>query len=143
MRALVSLTGANRAQYILTMSRPGIVAPIFQRMLRATVLVAGLFLVSASILQAQGHVPVCDTDCTPPGPNQGSPGVQVPADRGLPSNQRGLGNVFSAATTTGGTTTVQGSSSYTYKVPMYALPGRAGLDLNLTMYYNSHIWVPD
>lgn len=33
-----------------------------------------------------------------------------------------------------------GSQSYTYAVPIVHLPGRAGLDVNLTAYYNSAIW---
>ena len=52
-----------------------------------------------------------------------------------------MGTVYSAPIQTGGTTTLQGSSSYTYQVPMFHKPGRAGMDLDLTLYYNSHIWV--
>ena len=91
--------------------------------------IAAIFLaLAAPALHAQGtHVPVCTDACTPNDPNQNAPGVQLPADRAMSFNQTGLGNVFSAATTTGATTIVQGSSSYTYKVPMYSLPGRAGM----------------
>ncbi|PYX90932.1 MAG: hypothetical protein DMG67_11860 [Acidobacteria bacterium] len=108
---------------------------------------AGLFLALVLLAMPVVHAqikPVCDGDCNPDTPpNSSPPSGQVPVDRGMPSNQRGLGTVFSAATQTGGAATIQGSSSYTYKVPLHSLPGRAGLDLNLTLYHNSHIWVPD
>jgi len=33
-----------------------------------------------------------------------------------------------------------GSESYNYSMPLLHLPGRNGLDLDLTLYYNSHVW---
>src|SRR5262249_48753854 len=36
--------------------------------------------------------------------------------------------------------TVMGSQSYTYSVPLFSLPGRHGLDLNLSLIYNSLLW---
>ncbi|MFB3813667.1 MAG: RHS repeat domain-containing protein, partial [Terriglobales bacterium] len=33
-----------------------------------------------------------------------------------------------------------GSESYTFNIPLLHLPGRAGMDLDLTLYYNSHVW---
>jgi RHS repeat-associated protein len=33
-----------------------------------------------------------------------------------------------------------GSQSYNYAIPILNLPGRNGLDLNLTLYYNSLVW---
>jgi RHS repeat-associated protein len=33
-----------------------------------------------------------------------------------------------------------GSQSYTYSVPLFSLPGRHGLDLNLSLIYNSLLW---
>jgi RHS repeat-associated protein len=36
--------------------------------------------------------------------------------------------------------TVQGSQSFSYSVPLFALRGRNGLDVDLTLYYNSFIW---
>jgi hypothetical protein len=38
---------------------------------------------------------------------------------------------------------VAGSSSYSYAIPIVSLPGRNGLDLNLTLHYNSAIWTAD
>ena len=35
---------------------------------------------------------------------------------------------------------VIGSESYNYAIPILNLPGRNGLNLNLTLYYNSHVW---
>jgi len=36
-----------------------------------------------------------------------------------------------------------GSQSYNYVISILSLPGRAGLDLNLNLYYNSRIWDVD
>jgi RHS repeat-associated protein len=33
-----------------------------------------------------------------------------------------------------------GSQSYNYAIPILNLPGRAGMDLNLTLHYNSRVW---
>src|SRR5438045_3777158 len=55
-------------------------------------------------------------------------------------NQRGLGNRFSPTIRTGGAATVMGSQSYTYAVPMFSLPGRHGLNLDLSLVYNSLMW---
>jgi len=35
---------------------------------------------------------------------------------------------------------VAGSQSYNYVIPILSLPGRAGMDLNLNLYYNSRVW---
>ena len=36
-----------------------------------------------------------------------------------------------------------GSESYNYAIPILHRPGRAGLDLDLTLYYNSRVWTVD
>jgi len=36
-----------------------------------------------------------------------------------------------------------GSQNFNWSVPILSLPGRAGLDLNLTLYYNSLVWTKD
>jgi RHS repeat-associated protein len=41
------------------------------------------------------------------------------------------------------TETVVGSQSYNYVIPILNLPGRAGMDLSLNLYYNSRIWDVD
>jgi len=38
---------------------------------------------------------------------------------------------------------VFGSQSYNYTIPILRLPGRAGMDLVLNLYYNSRIWNVD
>jgi hypothetical protein len=38
-----------------------------------------------------------------------------------------------------GESTVVGSQSYNYMIPILGLAGRAGLDLKLNLYYNSRI----
>jgi RHS repeat-associated protein len=39
--------------------------------------------------------------------------------------------------------TIIGSQSYNYAIPILRIPGRAGMDLNLNLYYNSRIWDVD
>jgi RHS repeat-associated protein len=109
------------------------------------VLLMAVFFGIAVPLQAQ-HTGICTMDCAtedirPSGyaPQQG----QVPVTRSLPPHQRGHGGVSSPGVASGPTTAVQGSSSYTYTVPIrFAAPGR-GPDPSLTLFYNSHIWFPD
>src|ERR1044071_1315812 len=36
-----------------------------------------------------------------------------------------------------------GSQNYNWRLPLVGLPGRAGLDLGLTLVYNSLVWVKD
>jgi RHS repeat-associated protein len=40
-------------------------------------------------------------------------------------------------------TEVPGSSSYSYTIPVLHLPGRNGLEVDLTLYYNSRVWTKD
>jgi RHS repeat-associated protein len=105
--------------------------------------IAVLFLLSAPVVEAQ----TCDKSCfnplIQPSPDPNPPTGGILVDRAKPSNQTGLGTLFSAPIPIGGATSVQGSSSYTYGVPMFSKPGRAGMDMNLALYYNSHIWIPD
>src|SRR5262245_34678007 len=90
-------------------------------------LLAVVFFGGVVSVQAQ-HVGVCDIDCVDPSIRpSGSPAQQgqVPTTRGLPRQQRGLGGVSSPAVSSGNATTVLGSSSYTYTVPIrFAAPGR-------------------
>jgi RHS repeat-associated protein len=59
---------------------------------------------------------------------------------GAPQNQRGFGALSSPAIRGGGALNVMGSQSFTYSVPLFSLPGRHGLDLNLALVYNSLLW---
>jgi RHS repeat-associated protein len=51
-----------------------------------------------------------------------------------------MGTPTVPAQKTGESTTILGSSSYSAAFPIVHLPGRAGLDLNLNLYYNSDVW---
>lgn len=55
-------------------------------------------------------------------------------------NQRGMGSLISPSTHVGKTNIIEGSQSFSYAVPLFNIPGRNGLNLNLTLYYNSAIW---
>lgn len=57
-----------------------------------------------------------------------------------PRNGRGRGSLTNPAQKTGNSNRVLGSSSYSYALPVLHLPGRAGLDLDLNLYYNSDVW---
>src|SRR6476646_1067437 len=104
---------------------------------------AALFLLSAPVVEAQ----TCDNSCfnplIQPSPEPNPPAGGIPIDRAKPSNQTGLGTLLSPPIPIGGATAIQGSASYTYGVPMFSKPGRAGMGLNLGLYYNTHIWIPD
>jgi RHS repeat-associated protein len=84
------------------------------------------------------HSPNCDTSCggvptvgTGAGPMQDSTSI---------TNARGGGGLTSPAIPVGKSTAILGSQSYTYAVNLFSLFGRNGLDLNLTLYYNSLVW---
>ncbi len=96
----------------------------------------------ATFTHAQG--PVCDVTCTP---NMGSPSYAgAAAARAKMLNARGSLNPLAAKTLplkVPKIATVIGSQSYNYTIPILSIPGRAGLDLNLNLYYNSRIWDVD
>ncbi len=88
-----------------------------------------LLLVSSSLIAE--IQPVCDVDCTPDTGGSGY-GAVVRA-RPTPPNSRGNNQVLPSL----------GSQSYNYAISIVSLPGRNGLDLNLTLHYNSRIWIVD
>jgi len=67
--------------------------------------------------------------------------------RPLPKNQRGSSSALAGVSRIAGDGTpslpLPGSTSFTYTVPILHLPGRNGLDVDLTLYYNSAIWTVD
>jgi RHS repeat-associated protein len=68
------------------------------------------------------------------------------AARGKMLNARGSSSPIVAKTLRipePGPQTVIGSQSYNYAIPILNLPGRAGLDLTLNLYYNSRVWNVD
>ena len=81
-------------------------------------------------------VPNCDVSCGGGGPTTGDSMI---AARAAVSASRGYGTRFTRGRPISKTVAVPGSNSFTYAVPLFALPGR-GLNLNLTLYYNSFIW---
>ena len=107
-----------------------------------SLLIAGL----ASSISMTAQAPVCDGPiCTP---NTGSPSYGGAADaRATVRNGRGSATPFVTTIKlpleVAKNETVVGSQSYSYVVPVVNLPGRAGLDLNLNLYYNSRIWDVD
>jgi YD repeat-containing protein len=67
--------------------------------------------------------PICD-DCY----QGGGTDPEFSTARGKPENETGRQNVD------------LGSRNFGWSLPLVALPGRAGLDLNLTLHYNSLVW---
>lgn len=112
-------------------------------MIRAKfLLVLSTLLLAAASTMAQA--PVCDVTCTP---NLGAPSYGgAAAARSKILNARGSRSPIVAK---GGpqqvprTQTVIGSQSYNYVIPIVHIPGRAGLDVNLNLYYNSRVWDVD
>jgi RHS repeat-associated protein len=106
-----------------------------------------MFLASAIALvscTALGQAPVCDVTCTP---NMSSPSYAgAAAARAKLLNARGSRNPLAATTLpfkVPKIATVIGSQSYNYAIPVLSISGRAGLDLNLNLYYNSRVWDVD
>jgi RHS repeat-associated protein len=95
----------------------------------------------ASIASAQA--PLCDVTCAP---NPTSPSYSGTfAARPVPQNVRGQGTPL-AARAAGGhnlAPTIAGSQSASHAIPILHLPGRNGLDLDLTLYYSSRVWTID
>jgi RHS repeat-associated protein len=87
--------------------------------------------------------PVCKSTCSPD-PSSPTYASTIKA-RSLPLNSRGHATAFSILIAGGHrhATTNVGSESYNYAMPILHLPGRNGLDLDLTLYYNSHVWTID
>ncbi len=90
------------------------------------------------------HAPLCDVSCRPD-PSSSTYSSGTFQARPLTQNVRGQGTVL-AARAKGGhgrTPTIAGSQSSFYAIPILHLPGRNGLDLDLTLYYNSRVWTID
>jgi RHS repeat-associated protein len=90
--------------------------------------------------QPQAHAPIQSNlpcaDCDPSGGGGGG-GYYPPNDpnfstaRGKPINETGEEGVD------------LGSRNFNWSVPLLSLPGRAGLDVNVTLSYNSLVWTKD
>src|SRR5689334_10591047 len=79
----------------------------------------------------------CTTTCEPTN-SDSTYTTQVAQARPTTYNERAMGTVF--APKAEGSATNAGSESYNYSIPLLHLPGRAGMDLDLTLYYNSRVW---
>lgn len=119
--------------------------------LRLLLAVPLLVVLSSSIAQAQ-FPPVCGNDptCTPDTSSSTYPGAATARVKML--NARGNSSPivprYQSNTTTPPHTppqpvTLIGSQSFNYTVPILRMPGRAGMDLILNLYYNSRIWDVD
>ena len=108
-----------------------------------------LFACSFSPFALAQRPPLCDVECGPD-PGSGNYGSAVAA-RPRKQNARGHSSaIFPKAATTAtrmlaanDSQTLVGSQSYDYTVPILNLPGRAGFDLALNLYYNSRVWDVD
>jgi RHS repeat-associated protein len=102
----------------------------------------GLFLPFSSGVVAT-TAPLCDVNCRP-NPSSSTYGGTFAA-RPLSQNARGYLSPFSltAFGSPQASATVTGSQSYSYAMPILNLPGRNGLDVNLTLFYNSAVWTID
>jgi hypothetical protein len=115
-------------------------------MTRVTVVSVCLVLLLSSLPANSQIEPICDVTCSPD-PGSSTYAATVAARPGLP-NARGLSSsivprVPRSNSDAGAPQVLAGSESYNYAIPILSLPGRNGLDLNLTLYYNSRIWTVD
>ena len=86
------------------------------------------------------HAPLCDVSCRPD-PSSSTYSSGTFQARPLTQNVRGQGTPL-ARRVRGGhphAPTLAGSQSSFYAIPILHLPGRNGLDLDLTLYYNSRV----
>jgi hypothetical protein len=86
--------------------------------------------------------------CTPDPAAPSYPGAALA--RGKLLNARGLSSPIVAkaplrasAGAASSDVALVGSQSYNYVIPILTLPGRAGMDLTLNLYYNSRVWDVD
>ncbi len=133
---------------------------------RAFLLCTAVTLVSSIAVHAQ-VAPLCDVNCGPD-PSSGTYGGTFVA-RTDPRNGRGQASLLAptliAKKGGGGPPTFPcigsgedircfpsdgplklaspGSQSFSYAIPILSFPGRNGLDVNLTLFYNSAIWTVD
>jgi RHS repeat-associated protein len=109
-------------------------------MKRAKLTALLLFLALAAV-HTLAQAPICDVTCSPD-PNSPTYGGTVAARPRL-MNARGSSSAIQANAGPGQAPMVVGSQSYNYVIPILSLPGRAGMDLNLNLYYNSRVWDVD
>jgi RHS repeat-associated protein len=113
------------------------------RFSRTAVLSFLIFLSSSPSLSAQNKIAQCGVSCEPDD-TSGSYGATYAA-RPLSKNARSASSALAppakgADVSPGSPKNIVGSASYSYAIPILHLPGRSGLDLDLTLFYNSAIW---
>jgi RHS repeat-associated protein len=109
------------------------------RLLRVVFPATAFLLLVASAAYSQNKAPQCEVTCEPD-PTSGSYGSTYSV-RPQSKNGRGSASIISKPmTAAAGTTALPGSTAYGYVIPIASLPGRNGLDLNLTLFYNSAVW---
>ena len=86
----------------------------------------------------------CDVTCTPDTSSSTYTNGTFQA-RPTPPNTRAFSSPFAAHAEqdASSSSVTVGSASFNYAVPILSLPGRNGLDVNLTLYYNSRTWTID
>lgn len=95
-----------------------------------------IFFFSLQFASAQS--PKCNGTCEPD--PSSTTYQQTVASRTLVQNQRSVGQSLVRHANSPKKVENPGSSSYSYAIPVVHLPGRNGFDLDLTLYYNSHVW---
>src|SRR6185437_11654350 len=111
--------------------------------IRRFVILLSLASIFGSSTAFAQHAPVCDSGgvCSTDPSDPAYAGLL--ASRVQRQNARGSRNPMVAVVSgSAPTKTVIGSQSYNRAFPILSLPGR-GLDLNLTLYYNSRVWTFD
>ncbi len=106
--------------------------------MKAIVRIVMMLLTLVTVLFGQ-HPPNCDSGCGRGTPTPGTGAGPMLTSTSI-TNARGTGNSVVASQQTGRSRAIEGSQSYTYAVNLFSLPGRNGLNLNLTLYYNSMVW---
>src|SRR6266481_1111266 len=116
-----------------------------RRSLIVIAVVSLFFVLTQPLLNAQ-VAPVCDSGVvcgTDPNPGTNPSYGGLLSARPLMQNARGTKNPLTAISSPSGAVPfIIGSQSYNKAFPIVSLPGR-GVDLNLTLYYNSRIWDVD
>ena len=102
-----------------------------------------LALLTAAFPGRAQNKPAQCLDTCEPDPTSGSYASTFGV-RSQGKNSRGQASIISRPMTTAGATSVlPGSESHNYAIPLVSLPGRNGLDVNLTLFYNSAVWTID
>src|SRR5258708_649652 len=107
--------------------------------LSRTSLAVPLLMIPLLINIARAQHVECIETCSGGSQSSGTGGAPIQTQASV-SNQRGVASSsVTAAQRAGRSTNIIGSQSYTYPVPLFSIPGR-GLNLSLTLYYNSLVW---